>query len=105
MQGIDEIEIDFEKRPPTGKSRFTLTPAPTQGKAGSPSAAAAPPPVSRRSLASRYAAAAAAAAGAAARSTRDTGSGLWRKVSTDGPLGAYMYAVGNSMNLFPDCQE
>jgi hypothetical protein len=87
VQGIDEIEIDFEKRPPTGKSRFTPTPAPKQGKAGSLSAAAAP--VSRRSLAARYAAAMAAAAGAAARNTRDTVAGLLRKVSPYGLLAAY----------------
>lgn len=77
IQGIDEIEFDFEKRPPTGKSRFTPTPVPRQGgKAGSAAAA----PVSRRNLAARYASAAAAAAGAAVRSTKDSVTGLLRKV-------------------------
>jgi hypothetical protein len=81
-QGIDEIEIDFEKRPPT-KSRFTPTgltrKGDKQGTRGAAAAAAAAAaggsvsPVSRRSLAARCAAAVVAAAS----------SLLLRKVGTE----------------------
>lgn len=72
-QGFDDFEIiDFEKKPPTGKSRFMSTPPPKPSEAAGP--------VSRASLAARAAAAAAAAAGIAVRSTRDRVTWLLHKV-------------------------
>jgi hypothetical protein len=76
-QGFDDFEIiDFEKKPPTGKSRLMGTPTPK------PSDIAGP--VSRASLAVRAAAAAAAAAGVAVRNTRDTVTWLLHKVRPAG---------------------